>query len=279
VLVPRPSYPLFEHLTALESVVAIPYALEYHGVWRVDIASVRRALNDRVRALLIVSPNNPTGSFLHMDDLVTLTELCASQDVAMIGDEVFADYPLDAAPHAVSVLNQEEVAAFSLGGLSKSAGLPQLKLGWIGFGGPQRRLASTLLAYEVVADSYLSVATPVQVAAPALLAAGARVRAQIHARVQHNLTALREMAAAYPAVDVLPCEGGWSAVLQIPATRSEEALTLELLNEDHVLVHPGYFFDFERESFVVVSLLVATDVFQQGIARLLARATDSPAQP
>lgn len=279
VLVPRPSYPLFDYLTALEAVEAIPYRLEYYGRWRIDVGSVQRALGDRVRALLVVSPNNPTGSFLHKDDLVRLATLCASRDIPIIGDEVFADFPLDAAPHAASVLEATDIVTFSLGGLSKSVGLPQLKLGWIGVGGPADRVQKMLTAYEVIADAYLSVSTPVQVAAPALLEAGNAVRAQIRARVGRNLAALRAAAASYLSVSVLPCEGGWSAVVQLPSTRSEEALVLELLNRDQVLVHPGYFFDFERESFVVVSLLVEPDVFDRGVARLLARATESIQEP
>jgi aspartate/methionine/tyrosine aminotransferase len=226
-----------------------------------------------VRALLIVSPNNPTGSFLHTADLVSLSELCASREIPIIGDEVFADFPLDAAPDAASVLDQTDVVTFSLGGLSKSVGLPQLKLGWIAFGGPDDRVQKTLGAYEVIADAYLSVSTPVQVAAPALLDAGADVRTQIHARISQNLATLRKIARSHPSVSVLPCEGGWSAVMQLPSTRSEESLILELLNEDHILVHAGYFFDFDRESFVVVSLLVEAAVFERGVARLLARAT------
>ena len=279
VLVPQPSYPLFDYLTKLEAVEAIPYRLEYHGTWRIDIDTVQRALDDRIRALLIVSPNNPTGSFLHKDDLVSLATLCASRDISIIGDEVFADFPLDAAPHAVSVLDAPGVVTFSLGGLSKSVGLPQLKLGWIAFGGPAERVQQLLTAYEVIADAYLSVSTPVQVAAPALLEAGADVREQISARIGRNLSSLRRAVAAYPSVSVLTCEGGWSAVVQLPATRSEEALVLELLNHDHLLVHPGYFFDFERESFVVVSLLVEPDTFDRGVARLLARALDSIREP
>jgi alanine-synthesizing transaminase len=279
VLVPRPSYPLFEYLTALEAVEAIPYRIEYHGAWRIDVDSVERALHDRVRALLIVSPNNPTGSFLHADDLVNLATLCASRELPIIGDEVFADFPLDAAPRAASVLAASDIVTCSLGGLSKSVGLPQLKLGWIAFGGPADRVDKIRHAYEVIADSYLSVSTPVQVAAPALLAAGAAVRRQIHARVCHNLASLRSAVAAHPSVSVLTCEGGWSAVIQLPSTRSEEDLILELLNDDHVFVHPGYFFDFERESFVVVSLLVEPDIFDRGVARLLARATHAIQEP
>jgi aspartate/methionine/tyrosine aminotransferase len=277
VLIPRPSYPLFEHLTRLESVTAVPYSLEYHGTWRIDMDTVRRAIGARTRALLVVSPNNPTGSFLHEADLMQLVELCAAHDIALIGDEVFADYPLDPSPGRALVLSQRDVVTCSLGGLSKSAGLPQLKLGWIAFDGPDDRLRSVLSAYEIIADTYLSVSTPVQAAAPVLLQHAEQLRAQIRQRIASNLGRLREMVDDFPAVSVLTCEGGWSAVLQLPATRSEERFVLELLTDDHVLVHPGYFFDFEREAFVVVSLLVPPSEFTTGVARLLARATSSPA--
>ena len=277
VLVPQPSYPLFEHLTRLESIVAVPYNLEYQGSWRIDMDSVRSGIREPTKALLVVSPNNPTGSFLHSDDLLQLAELCAERDIALIGDEVFADYPLDAAPHACSVLSQGDAVTCSLGGLSKSAGLPQLKLGWIAFNGPSTKLTGVLSAYEIVADAYLSVSTPIQMAASGLFEKGTEIRAQIQKRIASNLQALREQAARFPAATVLRCEGGWSAVLQLPTLRSEEALVLELLHDDHVLVHPGYFFEFDRESFVVVSLIVEPSIFMRGTARLLARAT-SPAQ-
>lgn len=271
VLVPQPSYPLFEHLTRLESVEAVPYALEYHGSWRIDLESVRRA-GDRVRAILIVSPNNPTGSWLHRDDLAAISALAAERNWTIIGDEVFADYRLDASPDAAHVLAAGEALTVSLGGLSKSAGLPQIKLGWIGFGGPAHLVDETLAAYEMVADAFLSVSTPVQVAASDLIAAGAGIRAQILDRVSRNLAGLWAMAAAYPEIRVLPVEGGWSAVLQVPAVRSEEALVLDLLERDDVLVHPGYFFDFPREAFIVVSLLPEPSRFDRAIARVLARA-------
>jgi alanine-synthesizing transaminase len=272
VLVPHPSYPLFEHLTALESVTAVPYALEYHGSWRIDIDSIRRAATDRVRAILIVSPNNPTGSFLHRDDYAAVSEIAAANGWAIIGDEVFADYPLDPAPDATPVLAGADVLTFSLGGLSKSAGLPQLKLGWIGVGGPAAKVDEALGAYELIADTYLSVSTPVQAAAAELIAQGTALRAQILARVRRNLDALRKLAASFPAVGVLRVEGGWSAVVQVPNVRSEEALVLELLQHDDVLVHPGFFFDFPREAYVVVSLLVEPARFDHAIARLFKRA-------
>jgi alanine-synthesizing transaminase len=276
VLVPHPSYPLFEHLTRLECVEAVPYSLEYHGSWRIDVDSVRRAVSDRTRAILVVSPNNPTGSILHRDDLAMLAAIASEHNLALIGDEVFADYRLEPAPAATDVLAGGDVLAFSLGGLSKSAGLPQLKLGWIGFGGPSAQVDEILAAYEIVADTYLSVSTPVQAAAAHLIASGAAIRAQIMARIKRNLEALRAQAAAFPSVSVLPVEGGWSAVLQVPAVTSEEALILTLLDQDDVLVHPGYFFDFAREAFVVISLLVEPPMFDKAIARLLARAAGSP---
>ena len=274
VLVPHPSYPLFEHLTALESVNAVPYALEHHGAWRIDIDSIARAGNDRVRAILVVSPNNPTGSFLHKDDLAALSEIASANRLAIIGDEVFADYTLDPAPNAAPVLSGAEVLTFSLGGLSKSAGLPQLKLGWIGFGGASSAVDEALAAYELIADTYLSVSTPVQAAAAELIEQGTAIRAQILARVRRNLDSLRQAAAAFPAVDVLSVEGGWSAIVQVPQLRTEEALVLELLEKDDVLVHPGYFFDLAREAFIVVSLLVEPARFDRAIAAVLKRATE-----
>jgi alanine-synthesizing transaminase len=272
VLVPHPSYPLFEHLTQLEGVTAIPYALEYHGSWRIDLESITRAANDRTRAILIVSPNNPTGSFLHRDDLNALSDLSANNGWAIIGDEVFADYSLDAAPAAAHVLARADALTFSLGGLSKSAGLPQLKLGWIGFGGPAAKVDEAMAAYEVIADTYLSVSTPVQAAAAELLISGAAIRAQILTRVRRNLESLRNLASHHPSCNVLRVEGGWSAVIQVPQLRGEESLVLELLEKDNVLVHPGYFFDFAREAFIVVSLLIEPLIFDQAIARVLKRA-------
>jgi hypothetical protein len=272
VLIPQPSYPLFEHLTVLESVDARPYRLEYHGTWRIDLHDVRRRVDQNTKAILIVSPNNPTGSFLHRDDLEMLDELCAARNLMLIGDEVFADFPLDAAPHAASVLHAENAVSCSLGGLSKSVGLPQVKLGWLAMNGPAREVAALLGALEVVADTYLSVSTPVQIAAADLLARGADVRRQIQERIAHNLVTLRQAAAAVPEVSVLNVEGGWSATVQVPRYRSEEALILELLTAEHALVHPGYFFDFEREAFIVVSLLGEPALFERTIGRVLARA-------
>ncbi|MGH9387278.1 MAG: pyridoxal phosphate-dependent aminotransferase [Vicinamibacterales bacterium] len=273
VLVPRPGYPLFDQLTRLESVVARPYDLEYHGSWRIDLESLGRALDRRVRAILVVSPNNPTGSYLHRDDLSAIVAMCNERGCALVGDEVFADYPLEPAPAAATVLSQSDVLTASLGGLSKSAGLPQVKLGWIGFGGPSAAVDEALAAFEIVADTFLSASTPVQVAAPQLIERGAAIREQIQTRIRANLDVLRQQAAAFPSVDVLPVEGGWSAVIQVPSLVSEESLALDVLTSDGVLVHPGYFFDFSREAFVAVSLLVEPEHFIVAIGRVLRRAT------
>ena len=229
--------------------VARPYRLEYHGTWRIDVEHLAASIADDTRAVLVVSPNNPTGSFLHRDDLVAIEELCAARDLAIIGDEVFADFPLEAARPRRRCSSARRVMTCSLGGLSKSAGLPQMKVGWIAFGGPAARVAESMRAFEVVADTYLSVSTPAQVAAAQLPVDGCRGSHADSERVARNLQALRAVAAAHPAASVLRTEGGWSAVVQVPAYQSEEALTLELLTEDRVLVHPGYFFDFEREAY------------------------------
>ena len=268
VLVPRPSYPLFEHLTALEGVRAHQYALEYHGRWAIDVDAIAAAPQD-VRALLVVSPNNPTGSYLDEEEFQRLSRLCRERRWALVADEVFADYPLDAARPVTDIAARSDVLSFTLAGLSKSAGLPQLKLGWCIVGGPQPQRDAALAALEIIADSYLSVGTPVQVAAPRLLDAGASVRAAIQVRTRRNLAMLRAVAGRYPACELLRTEGGWSAVLRVPATRSEEQLVLDLLRNERILVHPGYFFDFSHEAYLVVGLLPAPDLFEDAVERIL----------
>lgn len=268
VLVPQPSYPLFDHLTALEGIAAHSYALEYHGRWTIDVESIRRAPSN-VRALLMVSPNNPTGSFMTGAELQQMSAVCRSRGWALIADEVFADYPLEATDYVTDIAGRSDVLSFTLGGLSKTVGLPQLKLGWGIAGGPPAERVAALRALELIADSYLSVGTPVQVAAPHLLREGAAIRAAIQGRIKENLAALRAAAARYPACEVLKVEGGWSAVIRVPSTRPEEDLVLDLLRSERILVHPGYFFDFAREAYVVVSLLPIRAVFDESSARLL----------
>jgi aspartate/methionine/tyrosine aminotransferase len=272
VLVPRPSYPLFEHLTSLEGVEAVPFDLVYEGRWVIDFSTLNSAPQN-VRAVIIVSPNNPTGSYVTAPELERLAALCRDREWVLIADEVFADYPLGVEATRTDIAARASVPAFSLGGLSKTAGLPQLKLGWIVVGGPAAYQTQALAGLELIADSFLSVNTPVQLALGELLERGSGIRRQIHDRICANLAALYECARSFPAADVLRVEGGWSAVLRVPSVLTEEQLILRLLDEQGILAHPGYFFDFPRESFVIVSLLPPNAVFSDAVCRLLRLAT------
>jgi len=273
VLIPRPSYPLFDFLAALESVRVVEYPLVYHGGWAVDFEALARKITPRTRAVVVVNPNNPTGSYLKKPELAQLTDLCRCHDLAILSDEVFSDYGLADDPRRVSSLvDQEEVLAFSLSGLSKLVGLPQLKLGWIVISGPAQTRRVALERLELIADTYLSVATPVQWAAPGLLALRETMQAQILDRVRENLAFLGSRIGPESPWRVLQPEGGWYAVIQAPRIHSEEDWVLILLGEDNVLVQPGFFFDFENEAFVVMSLLTPAASFQEGLRRILARA-------
>jgi aspartate/methionine/tyrosine aminotransferase len=244
----------------------------------VDLASVECGITARTKVVVVVSPNNPTGSYLSAAEADGLIALTASHGLTLVVDEVFADYGLergaasvtDIAARASGHLNALVV---SLGGLSKSVALPQLKLGWMVLGGSDDRVAEARSGLELIADSYLSVSMPVQVAAPTLLSAGAEVRRQIQDRTRGNLEVLRDVARHYPACDILPVEGGWSAIVRVPATLGEEQLVLNLLEQEHVLVHPGYFFDLPHEAYLVVSLLPECRVFNYAAQRVLAAST------
>jgi alanine-synthesizing transaminase len=277
VLIPEPSYPLHDYLVRLEGAQPIPYRLSFDGAWSIDFASVDQALAEarargaRPRAVVIVSPNNPTGGFVKRDELERLADVAARDALAIVADEVFAPYAYGIDPTRVSpVALAPELAAaapvFSLGGLSKSCGLPHLKLGWIVVGGSAA--AASLAALELIADTYLSVAGPVQQALPELFAVGAGVRASIAARVAANRAALARALTAAPGCSLLPAEAGWSAILRVPAVRSDEAWAADLVTQAGVLVHPGYFFDMRGGAFLVVSLLPETAIFDEGLRRI-----------
>jgi aspartate/methionine/tyrosine aminotransferase len=272
VMVPVPSYPLFDHLTALDGVEPIQYRLEYNGRWTVSLDELERAWKPSVRAVLAVSPNNPTGSVLTAGELMALSDFCVAHDVALIVDEVFADYPLMAAVEARYPHGGLQALTFRLGGLSKSAGLPQVKLGWMLVDGPEPIVGEALQRLEIICDAYLSVSTPVQVAAGELIASGAILRQQLLQRVRANYASLESLAVKYPSIDVLRADAGWSAVLRVPSIRSEEELVVDLIERDGVLVHPGFFFDFPHEAFVIVSLLPQPATFCEGVQLLLERA-------
>jgi aspartate/methionine/tyrosine aminotransferase len=272
ILVPRPSYPLVEHLAQLDAVRCAPYRLDYHGCWSIDFPSLEEAATARTRAVVVVSPNNPTGSVTQGEELDRLSRFCAERRMALIGDEVFASYGLHDGYRFTSVLSQNVTLTFALGGLSKLAGLPQAKLSWIGVSGPRPSVETALARLEFIADSYLSVSDAVQHALPRLLSDGAGIRSQIERRARGNFERLRALSARYPSCEVLHAEAGWYAAIRVPSLRPEEELALELLSRDAVLVHPGYFFDFPGESVLVVSLLPEPHVFATAIERTLERA-------
>ncbi len=268
VLAPRPSYPLFEFLAGLESVRIVPYQLVYDGRWWVDWASLERAAGPRARAVVVVQPNNPTGSFLHPAEIERLAAFCAARDLAIISDEVFADYPLGE-ERVPSLCVQRTATCFALGGLSKAAGLPQMKLSWILIGGPDERGRAALERLELIADTYLPVSTPVQCALPVLLEEGEAVCEQIRARTRQNYRRLAEQIGPHSPVNLLAAQAGWYAILRVPRLRSEEEWCLELLARG-VLVQPGYFYDFSEEAYLVVSLLTPPDELAAGVSELLA---------
>ncbi|HSU40111.1 MAG TPA: pyridoxal phosphate-dependent aminotransferase [Polyangiaceae bacterium] len=265
VLVPAPSYPLLEHLGALENVRLVQYELGHDGAWFIDVAEVARRVSSRTRAVVLVSPNNPTGTYLKHDELSRLSAL----GLPVISDEVFGDYALvDDARRARSVLDADEGLVIALDGLSKAAALPQMKLAWLTLGGAAPLVDEALARLELVLDAFLSPSTPVQRALPELLATRGVARDAILERVRQNLAVLARKCAG-SAVTQLPVEGGWYAVVRVPATATDEAWALRLLDAG-VLVQPGYFFDFGEVPHLVVSLLTEPAPFAQGVERLVA---------
>jgi len=266
ILVPRPSYPLFEYLAAVESVRVKQYPLRYDGGWHIDFPALATAIHARTKAIVIVNPNNPTGSYLKREEWARLKQL----GVPVVSDEVFSDFAFAPDASRVATLAEpQSVLTFAMSGLSKIAGLPQMKLGWIVAGGPRHEAA--LEGLEWIADTFLSVGTPVQHALPELLRASVEIRAQIQERTAANLALLRASLDKSAPAHVLAVEGGWYATLQVPRTRTEQQWALDLLAQDEVLVQPGFFYDFESEAYLILSLLTAPDTFRDGIQRLLAR--------
>lgn len=259
VLVPRPSYPLFEFLGQLECVNVRQYSLRYAEGWWLDFESLASSITPRTRAILFVHPNNPTGQFLKQQELDQLAALCAEKQIALISDEVFAEYPLADDPARCATLGDNgRCLTFVLGGLSKTAGLPQMKIAWLTASGPGA--ADAARALELIADTYLSVSTPVQLAVPKLLQHGASIRTQIQQRTRANLARVRR--------DALHVEGGWYAILSAPRARSEDEWAIALLKEHGVLTQPGYFYDFESDGWLVISLLTPEADFEAGLSAI-----------
>ena len=276
VLVPAPSYPLLDALAALEGVELVRYRLPEEDRWALHAGAVEEAADRaaaagrRVAAAVLVNPNNPTGSSVSRVELDALVALAARRGFALVSDEVFLDYRFEdrAADVRVAAAEAGEALVFSLGGLSKAAALPQLKLGWILANGPAALLREALERLTWVADSYLSVGTPVQLALPGLLAWGEGAATALRTRLRANHGALVASLGERAEVTVPPLWAGWSAVLRLPAVEPEEELALRLLAEEDLLVHPGYFFDFPHEAFLVLSLLPEERTFREGVGRL-----------
>jgi len=270
VLIPAPSYPLLHNLAALEGLRARRYRLDETRDWQPETLDPGLP----ARAVVAVHPNNPTGSPIEDDRRQRLLEECASAGRALIVDEVFLDYPLSPQARLASFAESGPGLTFTLGGLSKSAGLPQLKLAWIVVNGPEEHVERALERLDHVADSYLSVNTPVQSALPELLEAGVVIRQGILQRCRSNLERLLATTAGTP-LSVLPPRAGWSAVLRFPRVVGEETLALRLLTKRGVAVHPGYFFDFAGEGYLVVSLLPEPAAFAEGVRRIVEETGDT----
>jgi len=272
VLVPQPSYPLFEFLADLQDVRLVPYALFYDHGWHIDLSAGHSAVNARTRAVIVVHPNNPTGSYLHEPELQKLNELCAERNLALIADEVFWDYAHAQGPR-ISLAHNQAALTFTLSGVSKISCLPQMKLAWIVASGPEELLKNAERRLEVIADTYLSMNTPVQLAAPVLLEQRKQVQPQLLARILENLRELDAQLAHFPAISRLQIEAGWYAILRVPAVGSDEVLAIQLLQSRSVLVHPGHFYDFPGEGHLIVSLITPQREFAEGVARVLAEIT------
>jgi alanine-synthesizing transaminase len=268
ILVPKPSYPLFEFLADLQDVKLVPYPLLYDHGWQIDFPSLYKAVSHRTRAVVVVHPNNPTGSFVSDEERSALNNFCREYNLAVIADEVFLDYALDGVARATFATGQD-VLTFTLSGLSKISGLPQMKLAWIVTSGPGGAVAAALARLEVIADTYLSMNAPIQLAAPVFLEQRHSIQALLLDRVRANLSELDRGLARQKSCSRLELGGGWYAVLRVPVTQSDEELAIEILRKLSVLVHPGHFYDFSSDGYLIISLIVPPQDFRHGITQVL----------
>ncbi len=268
ILVPKPSYPLFEFLAGLADVKVVPYPLLYDHGWQIDFDSLYRAATAQARAVIVVHPNNPTGSYVSTNETAGLNTFCRDYNLALIVDEVFLDYAHDGAPRPSFVTNTAALT-FTLSGVSKISALPQMKLAWLATSGPKDLVTQAGARLEIIADTYLSMNTPVQLAAPVLLEQRKQVQPVLLDRLRVNLAELDHQLVTHPACARLQVEGGWYAVVRVPALGSDEDLAIDLVRKVGVMVHPGHFYDFPKEGHLVLSLITEPDVFQEGVGRLL----------
>ncbi|MCD4779157.1 MAG: pyridoxal phosphate-dependent aminotransferase [Candidatus Omnitrophica bacterium] len=266
VLFPRPSYPLFPFLCDLNDVNMDYYSIKYdQGEWMIDVESIKHFQDEHLRAVVLVNPNNPTGSYVKINEMTTLTHFCGQQGISIISDEVFWDFQLAPLDGITRMALNRDVLTFSLGGLSKSLILPQMKLAWIIVTGPDDLVQKSIERLEVIADTYLSVNAPAQNALSAWMTIKDQMQEEVLLRLQNNYNYLCQELNSSMDFNVLPVEGGWSAIIQMPGVIEEELVVLKLLNDDYVYVHPGYFFDLDDGSYLTVSLLLPEELFQKGI--------------
>jgi alanine-synthesizing transaminase len=268
ILVPKPSYPLFEFLADLQDVKLVPYPLLYDEGWQIDFPSLYKAVNHRTRGVVVVHPNNPTGSYASSVEVDDLNRFCAEYNLALIVDEVFLDYAHDGAART-SFVSNESVLTFTLSGVSKISGLPQMKLAWVATSGPEEVKRQATARLEVIADTYLSMNAPVQLATPALLDQRKNLQPLLLDRIRSNVREFDRQLARQKTCERLRVDGGWYAVLRVPVLQSDEDLAIDLLRKVAVLVHPGHFYDFPRDGYLVISLITPPEMFHEGIARIL----------
>jgi alanine-synthesizing transaminase len=268
VLIPSPSYPLFDFLAEIQDVKLVRYPLLYDHGWLMDFHALEQAITPRTRAVIVVHPNNPTGHFMKPPETAKLNAICSATQLAIIADEVFLDFPLDG-NRVASLATNSTTLTFTMSGLSKISGLPQMKAAWLAVGGPREAQREARERLEVIADTYLSMNAPVQLAMPALLEQRHSFQEQLLARARQNLAELDRQLSGQRACSRLAAEGGWYAVLSVPILRSDEDLALELLTCRGVSIHPGHFYDFPSDGFLVVSLITPAAIFSRGMAEVL----------
>lgn len=268
LLVPKPSYPLFEFLADLQDVKLVPYPLIYDHGWQIDFHSLIQAPTSRTRAVVVVHPNNPTGSYVKLDEFRELNAFCREHGLALIADEVFLDYGLDPQRRFTFAANTE-VLTFTLSGLSKISALPQIKVAWLVTAGPSDQVAAAVARLEIIADTYLSMNAPLQWATPSLLKQRESIQQQLRERVAANLAQLDRELADQKSCERLRVDGGWYAVVRVPVTKSDEDLCIDLLRRGSVFVHPGHFYDFPGDGYLVLSLIGERQEFAAGVQRLL----------
>jgi alanine-synthesizing transaminase len=268
ILIPAPSYPLFDYLAELQDVKLVRYPLIYDHGWQIDFHELERAITERTRGVIVVHPNNPTGHFCKPAEIARLNEICADASSAIIADEVFLDFALNG-ERAAGFAGNVPALTFALSGISKICGLPQMKVAWLAVSGPSDLKRAAIERLEVIADTFLSMNAPVQLALPTFLELRHEFQRRLMERVRANLVKLDERLAAQTSCSRLEFEGGWYAVMRVPVTRSDEELAIELISSRDVYVHPGHFFDFPGDGHLVVSLLAPESVFSEAITRLI----------